>query len=76
MNTIKFAPQDFEDMLQLMDRYEDFDTMLMGTGENDECVTLSVYADKIIRQTYQENGWIRISTYWRDGTIDEEFKKE
>lgn len=72
--TINFDPLDWESMLKIMDEYGDSDTMFPGANENMEETYISVYQDKIVVSTNQHNGWVRINTYWRDGTREETFK--
>ena len=57
---ITFDPADFAGMCRIMD-------------ENGEDTCLSVCHDKITVKTHQYNGWVRINTYWRDGTREETF---
>lgn len=67
---------DFDLMLSLMDRHEEFDTMLMGSNDLGEFTTTSIYSDKIVMETHQKNGWIRTNVYHRDMTVEELYRKE
>ena len=71
--TIKFDPTDLNGMISLMDDYGDSTTMYPGTNEDGEDIHISIYHDRIVVSTMQENGWNRINTYWRDGTREETF---
>ena len=65
----------FEQLVDLMDHADDYPTMLMGEDENENLVTTSILSDRVIVETYQSNDWIRVKTYWRDGTIEETYKR-
>lgn len=52
----------------LVEMYSDADTMFTGKNEDGEMVCVSF--DKecgIVLQTYQENGWVRVNYYDKDG---------
>lgn len=68
---ILFDPADFPAMLKLMDAQGKCGKPLFGKNENGEDVRLSVYSDRIVCVTYQNNGWLRKNVYWRDGTCEE-----
>lgn len=70
---IKFNPADHKGMIRLMDDYGDSNTMYPGTNEDGESVNISIYHDRIVVVTMQDNGWNRVNTYWRDGTREETF---
>lgn len=46
-----------------------------GKNGKGEPALISVYPDHITVQTCQSNGWNRISTIWKDGTIEETYDK-
>lgn len=69
--TFTFDPSDYEAMLKLMDEKGDSDTMFLGSNENMEDTTISIFHDKIVHVTFQSNGWVRENTYHRDGTCEE-----
>lgn len=70
---IRFDPNDLAGMIALMDAYGDSTTMFPGTNDNGETVHISIYHERIVVSTMQDNGWNRINTYWRDGTREETF---
>lgn len=70
---ILFDPADQNGMIALMDAYGDSTSMYPGTNENGEDINISIFHEKIVVSTMQENGWNRINTYWRDGTREETF---
>ena len=70
---ITFDPADFAGMCRIMDTYGDSTAPFFGRNENGEDTCLSVCRDKITVRTHQYNGWVRINTYWRDGTREETF---
>lgn len=69
--SLKFDPSDWEGMYRLMDRADEFDTMLVGkensTGND---VWISINPDNITVNTIQSNGWMRINTYYRGESDD------
>lgn len=68
---IQFDPSDFKGMLALMDKYGDSSYMFPGTNENGETTHISIFKDRILCSTMQQNGWVRKNIYWRDGTREE-----
>lgn len=50
---------------------------LLVTGKNaeGENVVLSVSRDVITTEAAQNNSWIRVNTYYRDGTREETYKR-
>lgn len=67
---------DFSDrkaMYELMDEYHDIDTMLFGESDEGEMTTTSIFKDKIVHVTYQNNGWVRVNVLHRDGELEELF---
>ncbi len=73
---IHFDPNDLKGKITLMDTYGDSTTMYPGTNENGETVHISIYHERIVVSTMQDNGWNRINTYWRDGTRKEIFGRK
>lgn len=72
--TINF--KDHSQLVDLMNHADDYPTMLMGENTDGEFVTTSILSDKVVVETTQSNGWVRINTYHRDGTVEETFRKE
>lgn len=70
---IEVNPFDQKSLNALMDQYGDSTTMFPGTNENGETVHISIFYDKIVVVTLQENGWVRKNIYYRDGTREETF---
>lgn len=73
--TIKFNPSDLKGMCRLMDQHGDSKTMFPGVNEVGERVQISIFPDKIVVATFQDNDWIRKNTYYRDGSRDETFER-
>ncbi len=71
---IHIDPSDLKGLVALMDQYGDSQCMTIGSNENGEDVTISIFHDKIITETYQANGWMRQNVYHRDGSREELFK--
>lgn len=57
---------------QIMAEYGDSDTAFLGENADGETVEMSVYKDKIIVKTYQNNGWVRVDHYDSDGCYEAE----
>lgn len=57
---------------QIMAEYGDSDTAFLGENADGETVEISVYKDKIIVKTYQNNGWVRVDHYNSDGCYEAE----
>lgn len=70
---MKFDPSDLDGMRKLMDELGDSTTMFRGENADEEETCLSIYPDRVVCTTYQNNGWVRQNTYWRDGTREETF---
>lgn len=68
---------DFNDlyaMRKVMDEYHTTETMLFGENEDGEMTTTSIFKDKIVLVTYQNNHWTRKNILYRDGTMCELFE--
>lgn len=76
MKALKIDYTNHEQLCDLMDHADEYPTMLMGENENGEFVTTSIYNDRVVWETSQANGWVRTNTAYRDGTVDETFRKE
>lgn len=68
-------PDDYNGMISLMDRADEFDIPWSGKNENGEYIQISINKDNITVDTFQNNGWTRENIYWRDGLKEELFKK-
>ena len=66
---------DMKQMVDLMNRHEEFGTMLMGENSEGELVCTSINKDNVVVETYQSNGWIRKNVIHRDGAIEELYSK-
>lgn len=64
-------PTDYRGLVKLMDRANEFETMLVGKTEDGETQFVSINKDNITTETVQSNGWTRENVYWRDGTSEE-----
>lgn len=73
MKEIIVNPRDWDGMLELMDRFDEFKVPYMGENENGEFVQISVNKDNITVVTNQDNGWVRQNIYYRDFTTEELF---
>ena len=58
---------------KLVELYGDSDTMFSGENEEGEMVTVSIDAERgIVLNTYQQNGWVRVNYYNKDGVAEGE----
>ena len=73
--TLKIDFDDFDAMRELMRNHEKYDTSLIGENGNHESVVIGIYADCIVTETLQDNGWTRKNVLWDDGTIEELYER-
>lgn len=64
---------DLSSMRSLMGKYGNFELPFSGENDHGELVVISIFPDRIISNTYQLNGWVRLDTLWEDGTIEQTF---
>ncbi len=69
--TFTFDPTDRAAMRKLMDENGNGEQLLFGANELGEDTQISVFSDRIIYTTFQQNGWTRRNVYWHDGTSEE-----
>lgn len=48
---------------------------LVGTNEDGETVIVTIDKENATVQTIQKNGWTRVNVYWKDGTIEESYRR-
>lgn len=70
---IYFDPSDIRALRNLMDRHGSDDYTHEGHNLRGESVRMSIFPDKIVVITNQENRWVRKNIYYRDGTCEETF---
>ena len=66
-NFIHFDGNNPDLLKSLMKSYGKSESAFIGTNENGETVSISIYPDKIILETYQNNGWSRKNYYDENG---------
>lgn len=71
--SIKIDFYDVPAMVKIMDNYHSTKIMLFGKNDDGEMTTTSIFKDKIVVVTYQNNHWVRINTLYRDSSIEETF---
>lgn len=71
VNGIKFDPADLSSIQQFMDTYRDIGFPLWSKNEDAEDVEIIASHEKVVVKTYQHNGWVKVNTYYRDGTCEE-----
>ena len=64
---------DLNDVIRITELYGDSEFPFFGENQNGESITVSVFMDRIVVNTEQSNGFVRVNTYWTDGTIEEMF---
>ena len=75
-NTINLSDvYDLSKRVKIMKEHGNSKEMFFGTNENGETFTVSIWPDKIVVSTYQNNNWTRINTYHADGTNEETFER-
>ena len=65
--------EDYNQLVALMNRHEEFPCILFGRNSDDESQQISINEDNITVGTLQNNGWTRVNIYWRDGSREETF---
>lgn len=67
--------QDHDQLCELMDTYGESSTSMMygADPETEEDQFITINSDNIVLRTNQSNGWVRVNTFWRDGTVEETF---
>lgn len=73
-DTIHFDPRNQEGLCRLMDSADGSLKLLKGINDCGEEINMMIQSDKVVVDTFQENGWIRRNTYWRDWSQEETFE--
>ena len=66
---------DLKKMVECMDHNESYPNGLFGNNSNGEDIFVSVCNEKIILQTFQDNGVVKVNTYHKDGTTEETYER-
>lgn len=53
----------------------DNDYPLSGHNEDGQNIIIRKGPDRYEVTTAQQNGWLRVVTYWKDGAVEEEYTK-
>lgn len=56
----------------IVELYKDVDTAFTGNNEHNETVELHISDEGMIIKTYQNNGWLRVNYYDKDGAAEGE----
>lgn len=64
---------DPNDIIRITELYGDSEFPFFGENQNGEDIAVSVLRDRVVVNTEQSNGFVRVNTYWTDGTIEEIF---
>lgn len=64
---------DLNDVIRITELYGDSEFPFLGENQNGEGIFVSVFRDRVVVNTEQSNGFVRVNTYWTDGTIEETF---
>ncbi len=69
----------YEEIENMVDKYDVTDFPIAGTNENSENIIIYIRKDENGKyfevHTFQKNNWIRVNTYYDDGTTEEWFDK-
>lgn len=68
-------PYDYDGIIKLMERHNEFDVPWSGKNEDGEHIQISVNEDNVTVETFQSNGWTRENIYWKDYTTEELFHR-
>lgn len=60
-------------MRSLMEKYGNSEFPFSGKNNEGEMVEISIFHDFITVKTYQSNGWVRLDSFWKDGTTEQTF---
>jgi len=72
--TILFDPSDRESMTKLMDKHGESGVAFAGKNKDGEDTFIYVVSrEKVTVRTNQNNGWVRETSYLRDGTKEETY---
>lgn len=74
-NTLEFNPNNFKSIKNAYNLLKDINTAMFGVNENGETISISANNLSLTLKTFQYNNWIRIQTYYTDGTIEEFYIK-
>lgn len=64
-------PYDYDGMIKLMERHEEFKVPWSGKNDDGEHIQISINEDNITVETFQNNGWIRENIYWKNIVSEE-----
>lgn len=64
---------DINSVIRITELYGDSESSFFGENQNGESIVVSVFRDRVVVNTEQSNGFVRVNTYWIDGTIEEIF---
>ena len=73
---LELDPSVHNQILDLTSRHKEFPNSCFGLNEDGEDVRLDINKESLTITTYQTNRWIRQTTYYRDGTVEEVYDSE
>lgn len=53
-----------------INKYKNLDYMIFGKNTNDEDMDISFSEDGVVTKTYQNNGWLRVNYYDKNGFME------
>lgn len=65
----------YEELDSLCRLTRENDYPLSGRNEDGESIIIRRGPDRYEVTTAQHNGWLQVVTYWKDGTVEEEYTK-
>lgn len=75
MKKIAIDYSDMKQMIGLMNRHNEFNTVLVGENTEGERTYTSINENNVTVETHQSNGWIRTNVFHRDGTAEELYSR-
>lgn len=72
---IVFDPTNTKSIKKIIKTHGKSGLLTTGKSANGENIILTVGEDYITTETLQRNDWIRVNTYWADGTTEETYKR-
>lgn len=76
IEAVKIDPNDVKQTRKLVESRNDFDGPLAGKNEEGEDVIVEVMEDCVLFTTMQDNGWMRLTYCYPDGTSEELYERD
>lgn len=73
---LEFDPDDLEQIKQLVNNSNEFETPLIGVNEDGETTMTEITSEFVLVKTFQKNGWLRNNYYYPDGCCEELYGRQ